>query len=188
MNETIKTIQTRRSIRSYKPEQFPNDDLQQILNAGLYAPSARNGQPWHFVVVRSHKMIAEITVAVKAATARMPDNPYKNFVGNNSYTVNFNAPTFIIVSANPADSPGMAAEDCSLALGNMFLAAHSLGIGSCWVNQLGILNDEPGFRNFITKLGVPQANRIYGCASFGYAANPPSAPPNRKENNIVIVE
>ena len=60
MNETLTTILTRRSIRNYKPEQIPNDILKQIIEAGLYAPSAMGRQPWHIVAVRGFDKIAEV--------------------------------------------------------------------------------------------------------------------------------
>jgi len=188
MNETIQTLLSRRSIRKYKPEQFPGEILQQIIDAGLHAPSAMGRQPWHLVVVRGHGKIVEINREVKAATARMPDNPYRDFVGSENYTVNYHAPTFVIVSGNTILSPRNAPFDCALLLGNMFLAAHSLGIGSCWINQLNVLNDEPGFRTYMTQLGIPAENRIFGCACFGYADVPHPAPAKRKENTVVILE
>ena len=187
MNETLSKIMTRRSIRKFKPEQFSQEDLQHIVNAGLYAPSSKNSQAWHLTVVRGQKAIARVTREVKAATERMPDNRYKEPVGKESYTVNYHAPTFIIVSANPT-ATGMPQADCALALGNMFLAAHSLGIGSCWINQLGLLSDEPGFRAFITDLGVPAGNHIYGCATFGYAEGAHPSPPLRREGTVNYVE
>ncbi|GHT34456.1 NAD(P)H nitroreductase [Planctomycetales bacterium] len=188
MNETIKTILTRRSIRKYKPEQFSAEILQQILDAGLHAPSAMGRQPRHIVVVRGLDRIAEVNREVKAATARMSDNPYKDYVGSESYTVNYHAPTFIIVSGDTTVSPRNAQFDCALLLGNMFLAAHSLGIGSCWINQLNVLNDEPDFRKYMAKLGIPNADQIFGCACFGYADCPPQKAAARKENAVVIVE
>jgi nitroreductase len=188
MNETLQTILTRRSIRKYKSEQIPSDILKQIIDAGLHAPSAMGRQPWHLVVVRGFDKIAEVDREVKAVTARMPDNPYKEFVGGTNYTINYRAPTFIIVSGNTTLSPRNAPFDCALLFGNMFLAAHSLGVGSCWINQLNVLNDEPGFREYMTRLGIPTENRIFGCACFGYAdGQAPQALP-RKEDCVVFVE
>jgi len=188
MNETLNTILTRRSVRKYKPEQISGDILKQIINAGLHAPSAMGRQPWHIVVVRGFDKIAEVDCEVKAATARMPDNPYKEYVGGASYTINYHAPTFMIVSGNTALSPRNASLDCALVLGNMFLAAHSLGVGSCWINQLNVLNDEPGFREYMTRLGIPTENGIFGCACFGYADGPIREAAPRKEGCVVFVE
>lgn len=186
MNETIKSILGRRSVRKFKADPIPMQHLEQIVEAGLYAPSSRNRQPWHLCVIQGTKRIDTITAELKAATARMPENPYKNFVGSAEYTVNYHAPAFIIVSADPeVSSLGMA--DCALVLGNMFLAAHSLGIGSCWINQLGAACGEPGFRAMLTELGVPAANYIYGCGTFGYPEEMPKNAPPRKEGTVTYV-
>ncbi len=188
MNETIQSILNRRSIRKYKPDPIPPEDLKQILIAGLHAPSAMGRQPWHLVVVMRPERIAEVNREVKAATIRMPDNPYKDYVGSTNYTVNYQAPVFVIVSANTTLSPRNAPFDCALVLGNMFLAAYSLGIGSCWINQLNVLNEESGFRAYMTKIGIPAKNWIFGAACFGYADGtiPPAAA--RKGGNVVFLE
>lgn len=187
MNETIKTILNRRSVRKYKAVQFSQADLDLILKAGLYAPSARNTQAWHLTVIRSPEVIAELTEQVKAATLRMPVNHYKEMVSSPGYATGFGAPTFIIVSVDPAESRAPEA-DAALVLGNMFLAAHSLGLDSCWINQLGIISDEPGFRAYISRLGVPPHYRIYGCAALGYAEKRPAHAPARREGTVNVVE
>ena len=63
--------------------------------------------------------------------------------------------------------------DCACAMQNIFLAAKSLGIGSCWINLLGQTCDDPDVRAFLTKLGIPENHRVYGCAALGYAAAAP---------------
>jgi len=118
----------------------------------------------------------------------MPDNPYREYVGNANYTVNYHAPTFVIVSGDTVLSPRNAPLDCALVLGNMFLAAHSLGVGSCWINQLNVLNDEPGFREYMTRIGIPTENRIFGCACFGYADGQVCQAAQRKEGCVMFVE
>ncbi len=185
MNETIRTILERRSVRRYKPEQFPRADLDLILQAGLHAPSARNTQAWHLAVIRGAERIDALTREVKAATARMPENKYKDMVGKDGYTVNYHAPTFIIVSVDPAVSAAPEA-DAALVLGNMFLAARSLGIGSCWINQLNALNDEAAFRSHTAALGVPAKHRIHGCGAFGYPERMPANALDRMEHTVTI--
>ena len=112
----------------------------------------------------------------------------KEYVGSANYTINYHAPTFVIVSGDTALSPRNAPLDCALLLGNMFLAAHSLGVGSCWINQLNLLNDESLFREYMTRLGIPKPNRIFGCACFGYADGPIREAAPRKEGCVVFVE
>lgn len=185
MNEVMRNILERRSIRSFTPEQISREKLGLIIEAGLYAPSARNRQPWHFCVLQKRETIDKLTAELKAAVARMPDNPYAAFVGSDAYTVNYGAPVFIIVSADP-DVSSLALADCALALGNMFLAAHSLGIGSCWINQLGSACAEPGFRQTLNKLGVPRQNMIYGCGAFGHPQSRPAEAPKRREGTVIF--
>lgn len=75
MNQTIESIVKRRSIRSYKEEQLQEEDLQEILKAGLYAPSANNHQLWHFTVVQNKKMLRELNTETKGVLARS-ENPF----------------------------------------------------------------------------------------------------------------
>ena len=187
MNEVMANIRTRRSVRKFQSRMPSKAEIDMIVEAGIWAPSARNTQPWHLTVIMGLDRIAAVTAELKAAVERMPENPYKAFVGNDAYTASYHAPVFIIVSADSEAAP-LAAADCALVLGNMFLAAHSLGIGSCWINQLGSACPDPGFRKMLTELGVPEANQIFGCGAFGYAEGPAPLPPARKEHTVNYVE
>lgn len=187
MNEVIRAICERRSIRSYKPDPVAQSDLDEIVKAGLYAASARNIQPWHITVVKNRERIDAITAEVKAAIVRCNVERYLAQAGNPNYTVNFGAPVFMLVSADPA-ATRTSAEDCALVLGNMFLAAHSLGVGSCWVNQLGPVCGDARFRALLTELGVPSANQVVGSAAFGHNAGPHPAAPARREGTVNYVE
>ena len=183
MNETLKTIFSRRSIRSYRPDPLPAEDRDLIIQSGLYAPSARNIQPWHITVVENRDAIDRITAETKAAIIRVGVERYLGLARSPNYRVSFGAPTFMIVSADPSAS-NCPTEDCSLVLGTMFLAAHSLGIGSCWVNQLGSISDDATFRIILSELGVPAKNRVYGCAAFGYNAEKHPEAPARREGTV----
>jgi nitroreductase len=186
MNEVLLTIAQRRSVRSYQERQIPEEECRSIVEAGLYGPTGMNRQPVHITVVRKREVIDRITSELKAAVARMPENRYKNFVGAAGYTVNFGAPTFMIVSADTARA-ATAEPDCACALENMFLAARSLGMGSCWVNQLGSVTGDAGFQLFLHKeLAFPAGNVIFGCAAFGYPEKDfPQAPPRRGSSNWI---
>lgn len=85
---------------------------------------------------------------------------------NKAYCCYYHAPTLVIVSNEPTQ--WWAGMDCACAIENMFLAAQSLGIGSCWINQLGTTCDDPEVREFITALGVPVSHKVYGCVALGY--------------------
>jgi nitroreductase len=181
MTDTLRDIRSRRSIRKYQDKAIPRDILEQIIEAGLWAPSSRNQQPWHLSVVQGRAHIDRIDAELKAAVKRMPENRYKDMVGNDAYYAGYRAPVLIIVSADPALSL-MGEADCACVLQNMFLAAHSLGVGSCWINQLGSVCAEPGFRALLDSLGIPPSNLIHGVAALGYAADdaPTTTPPRKK--------
>lgn len=118
MNETMYTILSRRSIRRYQQEQLKNEALEKILEAGKFAPSGVNQQSWHFTIVQNTEMLERINEGCKKLLQRSDSN----------FSVFYNAPTLIIVSG---DSKAITPQyDCTLALGTMFLAAASLGIGS----------------------------------------------------------
>ena len=103
-----------------------------------------------------------------------------------TYCCYYHAPTLIIVSNEPTQ--WWASMDCACAMQNIFLAAKSLGIGSCWINQLGQTCDDPDVRAFLMKLGVPENHRVYGCAALGYA--PEGAPMKDKklaEGTVTVI-
>jgi nitroreductase len=115
--EPMEVIFTRRSIRKFRSEPVDTDELNIILKAGMYAPSARNQQPWHFIVINS----------VPLKEAIMKAHPYASMLGE--------APLAILVCGDPTleKSHGYWSIDCSAATQNILLAAHSLGIGSVWL-------------------------------------------------------
>ncbi|MCD8141614.1 MAG: nitroreductase [Planctomycetaceae bacterium] len=188
MNDVITAILERRSIRKYKPDQISDADRDLIVKAGLHAASAKNTQPWHITVVQNDDLIREITRQTKAAILRANVERYLALANNENYAVNYGAaPTFMIVGADPKVS-ACPVEDGTLVLGNMMLAAYSLGIGSCWINQPTAVCDEPEFRAFLTsRLSFPAEMKIVGSCAFGYSAvEHPKAPP-RKEGTVNIV-
>ena len=71
-------------------------------------------------------------------------------------------------------------EDNACALENIFLAAHSLGIGSVWVNQLQLISDRPAVRELLSEWGIPKDHVVYGMAALGYAAEEPSQEVSKK--------
>lgn len=169
LNSVIDAILTRRSIRSFTDRAISDEDLALIAKCAVYAPSARNRQLWNFTVVHDKTSIKKLA----AATARA-------IGADESY--NFYAPDAIIIASAPRDYQ-FAREDCSCALQNIFLAAHSLGIGSVWINQLCDCSDDAGVRALLTEFGVPCDNTVRGTAALGYPkANAPVM--NKNESNV----
>jgi nitroreductase len=129
-----------------------------------------SAQAWHFTVISNRRAIDRLTEALKTAVSdpSVPER-LRLAVTKPEYTVNYGAPHFIIVSGDPA--LGTAINDCSLAAGNIMIAAHSLGLGSCWINQLGVVCGVPAFRALLSELGVPEMYRVYACLCLGYPAH-----------------
>lgn len=172
MNEVFYNIITRRSVRKFADSPVPDDILEEILTAGLYAPSAMNTQPWLLTVVRHPEKLESLRKAIAKALER-PD--YHKFYG---------APVLVIVTV-PADyRHGIA--DTACVLENMFLAAHAECVGSVWINQLKDCCNDPEVRSILTAFGIPKNHVCYGCGAFGYAdGDVPSDRMNKGKINFV---
>ena len=173
-NEVLENIKSRRSVRTYTEQQVPAGDLNLILEAAAYAPSGMNFQTWHFTAIQDAAVLTELNEKIKGAFAKSDDPHLQE---RETYCCYYHAPTLVIVSNEP--TRWWAPMDCACALQNIFLAAKSLGIGSCWINQLGQTCDDPDVRAFLTRLGIPENHRVYGCAALGYA--PADAPVKEKK-------
>ena len=99
MNEVLKTIMERRSVRAYTDRQLSRDELDLIIEAGLYAPSARNEQPWYFTVVQNRALLDEINKKTNEVMAGSDNERLKSFGNNPSFRASYNAPTVNVVSA-----------------------------------------------------------------------------------------
>lgn len=186
MNETLKSIFDRRSIRQYKQEQIREEELQTILEAGKFAPSAMNQQSWHFTVVQNKAMLEKINALCKIAFLKSGNKRFEERAQAENFSPFHNAPTFIIVSG---DGNAIAPQnDGSLALGNMFLAAYSLGIGSCWIHAMNYLFSTEEGKTLKKELGIPEGYVSVGAGAFGYPAAQPPAPAPRKEGTVNIIQ
>lgn len=113
--ELLELMKQRHSIRKYTDERISPENLEKILQAGMLSPTGRNQKPWEFIVVREKNVLQQMS-ACRAAGAQMLEG----------------ADTAIVVIAD-AEKTDTWIEDCSIAMANMHLMAHSLGIGSCWI-------------------------------------------------------
>lgn len=186
MNETLQTIKARRSVRAYTEQQVSAEDLNLILEAATYAPSGMHLETWHFTAIQNKEVLEELNDKIKGVFAKNDDLHTRERGHSQTYCCYYHAPTLVIVS-NELDK-WWAGMDCACALENIFLAAKSLGIGSCWINQLGQTCDDPDVRAFLTKLGVPESHKVYGCAALGYApADAPVKEKKVKEGTVTII-
>jgi nitroreductase len=172
-NEVLKTIYERRSVRKYKDEQIPKELINEIINAGIMAPSARNGQPWKFSVVTNKKIISDLDL--KACNACIDLGYEKEY--NRDFkqgSIFYSAPLLIFISGNPNSK--WIRDDTNLAIQNMFLAAKSIGIGSCWIGLAYPLYTDSETKKLI---GVEENDDIIASLVFGYPLNESSNIPNR---------
>lgn len=182
MNETVKTILSRRSTRSYSPEQIKETELDIILKAGLYAPSAHNQQSWHFTVIQNNEVIDNLNKASKEAMLK-PEYEYLNkFATDESFHLFYNAPTVIIVSGEKsALAPRI---DCAAATQNMLIAAESLNIGTCWIGLVTPLFTSDRAEEFRNLYSIPQGFDLFHSITFGYKMEENSIAAPRRENTV----
>lgn len=186
MNETLKTILNRRSIRKYEEKQIKDEELQAILEAGRFAPSAMNQQSWHITVIQNKEMLRKINEACKDALSKSGIKNFEERAKTENFQIFYNAPTFIIVTG---DEKAIAPQnDGSLALGNMFLAAESLGIGSCWIHAMNFLFSTEEGKSLKKELGIPEGYTPVGSGAFGYKDGTSPSPAPRKENIVNIIK
>lgn len=165
MNQIMENILTRRSIRAFNEQAIPREELEQILQAAIYAPSGMNKQTWHFTAIVNREKIQELAGLIEKSLGR------KNY--------NFYKPAVLVLASNERDSK-WGKEDNACALENMFLAAHSFGIGSVWINQLQDICDEEEIRAYLREVGIPEEHVVYGIGAFGYAAVENNKPVEKK--------
>lgn len=173
MNESLQTLLSRRSVRSYTDQQVPDELLEQVLTAGLYAPSGMNTQGCVAVAVRD-KETRDYLAKLNAAVMGRDGDPF------------YGAPCVIVVLADPTIYDGWIC-DGSLMMGNLMNAAYSLGLGSCWIHRAQQVFDSPEGKALLEKWGLPQQLRGVGNCILGFAKEVPPASP-RKEGRIVRVD
>ncbi len=158
MNDIIKNILTRRSVRTFSDKQISKEDIQTLLEVALYAPSGRGQQTWKFTAIINHEIISSLAEVIGEVLNR--DN------------YDFYKPTALIIASNTKDSR-WAKEDNACALQNIFLAAHSMNIGSVWINQLNDICDNDRIRAVLNELNIPENHDVFGIAALGYNKNTP---------------
>ena len=159
-------IQGRRSTRQFDTsKEIPDEDVRKIVEAGMYAPSAVNSQPWHFIVIRDKAMLAKIHEVY----------PYTSFVKTSSVT--------IIVCAEPAleKVSGYWVQDCSAATENMLLTAHALGYGGTWC---GVYPQEERIPPLRKLLGIPENIIPLNVVPIGVPAKVIPKPERFREDRI----
>ena len=175
MNEVIKAMEERRSVRKFKPELPEKADIDQIIEAGLYAANGRGRQ-------------AAIILAVtdKALRDRIAEDNRKIGGWAEGFDPFYGAPVILIVLS--AQNVKTRIYDGSLVMSNLLLAAHSLGLGSLWVHRAKEEFELPEYRQLLKDLGIlGEWEGIAHCA-VGYIDGDPPAAPARKSGRVFWVE
>lgn len=190
--DALKVILERRSIRRYRPVPVPDDLLEEIVQAGLYAPSGVNLQPWYFVVVRSPEKMKLVRALMSVVALRFNpilqkrfrDHPEVIAETNNFLVTLGNAPSCVLVFANKReDGPrDNVIESVSAAIQNMQLAAWNRGVGSCWI---GAPNHVDCGALFEAAFGGEHGEFIAALA-LGYPDEDP-APHKRKSGRYIFM-
>ena len=171
MNETLKILKERRSVRRYKKQQLTDGELHAILEAGTFAPSGMGKQSAVMVVLQEEETIR----ALSSINARI--------MGNSDTDPFYGAPTVVAVLAD-SDSYNWL-KDGSLVMGNLMNAAASLGVASCWINRCGETFDLPEGKEYLKKWGLGENFKGVGYCILGYADGDIPAPKPRKETYII---
>lgn len=185
MNETIRNILDRRTIRSFGKQQVKDEDLELVLEAGKYAATARGLQPWHFTVIQNADMITKLTEACRSSILAGQMKEMIAIASKPEYSPFYHAPTVIIVSGD--NNNKLASCDCANAVQNMAVAAYSLGLGSCYNTSFRMAFSSSESADLISKLGIPSDYTPLYCLSLGYQAGENPKPGPRKENCVTFV-
>ena len=175
MNDIIKAMEERRSIRKFKADMPLKNDIDQIIEAGLYAASGMGRQNVIIVAITNKKQRDELADDNRRIGG-WPDGFYP-FYG---------APVILVVLA-PKDSP-IRIYDGSLVMGNLLLAAHSLGLGSIWIHRAKEEFETDKYKQLLKKLGVEGEWEGIGHCAVGYPAIDLPEAPERKEGRVFWVK
>ena len=174
MNEVLKAMQERRSCRSFKPDMIPMEIINQICEAGSYAPTGMNFQSPIIIAVTDK----ELRDKLSAMNAKI--------LGKEDFDPFYHAPVVLIVLAEKQRPTHVY--DGSLVLGNLMLASHALGVGSCWIHRAKEEFETEEGKTILAQLGITGDYEGIGHCVIGYPASAnPSAPP-RKENYIYHID
>lgn len=173
MNEVMENLLTRRSIRSYQPDMVPMETIEEIVKAGTYAATGMGLQSPIIVAVtdkETRDRLSRMNAAVMGSSA----DPF------------YGAPVVLIVLADK--NRGTYLYDGSLVMGNMMTAAHSLGIGSCWIHRAKETFESPEGKELLKQWGIEGNYEGIGHLILGYAKDEAPAPKPRKENYVYYVK
>ena len=173
MSELLDMIKTRRSIRKYKSDMVPKEIIDKIVEAGTYAATGM-GQQSPIILAVTNKEVRDKLSKWNADIMGTDTDPF------------YGAPVVIWVLADR--NVHTYVEDGSLAIGNMLLEAHALGLGACWIHRAKEMSELPEGRALLQKWGVSDDEIGVGCCILGYAKGEQPEKKPRRNDQIIVVE
>ena len=175
-------IHSRRSVREYTSEPVDEESIRRLLDAAVQAPSATNAQPWTFTVVRDQGLLDRVSEAARAyllaGTEGWLSDRQRSRLADPAYHILHHAPVLILISGTAPAT--WVVENCALAAENLMLAAHGLGLGTCWIGYAqGYLNTPEGK----DALGLPAEWVPVAPIIVGHPTSPPP-PVTRQEPEV----
>lgn len=185
MNPVLDIIRNRRSVRVFQTQQIKPEELQTIIDAGLWAPSAVNQQSWHFTVIQNRQVLDKISAAAKQFMLETNPDALNRLPNPDDFDPFHHAPTAIIVSGrNQSVLPEV---DCAAATQNMLLAAESIGVSTCWIGSARQLFTTSAGVQLEQELGIPADYTPYWGIALGYKGNAEFSAPPRQENTVHFI-
>ena len=170
MNEVISAMKERRSVRRYKSEPLPQALVDQIAEVGTYAATGRNAQAPIILAVTDKTMRDKLSAMNAEIMGKPGIDPFHG------------APAVLVVLADKSVSTYLY--DGSLVMGNLMLAAHSLGVGSCWIHRAKEEFERPEGKELLRSLGIEGDYEGIGHCVLGWPDGEPAPAAPRKENYI----
>ena len=170
MNELIQSIQSRRSIRCYKRDPVPRELIDQVAQAGTYAPTAMGEQSPIILAVTDQTVRDQLSRLNAQVMGGMLEDPF------------YGAPAVLVVLADKSKPNHLY--DGTLVMANLMLAAHALGLGSCWVHRAKEVFEMPEGKALLASLGIQGEYEGIGHCILCYPDGPTTQPAPRKENYI----
>jgi nitroreductase len=188
MNETLKTIKQRRSVRTYLDKQVSDDELKTIIEAGLYAPNSGGNIEENicFTVIQNRNILNKINVLAKEAAGQTDMDHLKRLGNDETFNCLYNAPVLIIVSYREKT---MCPEiDCSAATENMLLAAESAGLGGCWLYFPLMAFQSSCGKELLKELKIADGFKPYTSMAIGRKGSGVINVPERKARHIFYIK
>lgn len=173
MSETLETIKSRRSIRKYKEDSIPEDILNKIIEAGTYAPSGM-GKQSAIILAVTNKEVRDKLSKINASIMGSTNDPF------------YGAPVILVVLADK--SVRTHVYDGSLVMENLMLAAHDLGVGSCWIHRAKETFETEEGKELLQSLGIEGEYEGIGNCILGYPDGELPVAKQRKDNFVYYVK